>query len=167
MKVHRVHMGKDVCFICIDFDRPHSKEGKICLGWDYQPEEDNKYIQMMEALGLPADKIDYDAVYDALEEKRVCDRCAWFFQSGFSHVSDMVLGAHAIHHAYKNPVLRSDWFVDNFMWRGYIAREYDKSNGHRLRFYLDDIEKVREDVEKLGRPIRDSDREALRWSEEW
>ena len=145
-------MGKDVRFYCIDKGCPHNKE-KACLGWEYQPEEDNKYFDIMEALGMPpALKPDYQAVWNAFKDGKICERCTWFAKMG--QKSKMVLDTFDIHHSYSNPVLRSDWFIDHFVWGGEVAREYDRMHGEVYRFTREKIAEMRRDVEQLGRPIR-------------
>lgn len=152
-------MDKHVCFYCINNDNPHSAD-KICLGWDYEPEEDTKYLAIMKELGICNHKIDYNAVYKALDDGKVCDRCAWFFRSRAGIESPMVLGKHSIDHSHFDPVYRSDWFIDNFVRCGAIAREYDKNDGQRYRYTLQDIQEMRSDVLDMGKPIRDSDKAA-------
>ena len=158
-------MGKDVSFKCIDVNFPHS-DNRICMEWDYEPEKDDKYLQIIDKLNPEFQNcmdrffkttIDYNLVWDAFKDQKICDRCTWFFQSG--NKTPMLLGSCNIHHAYSNPVLSSDWFIDSFMYCE-KAREYDQSYGGCYRVDLDDVKEIRERVDFLGKPIRVSDREA-------
>ena len=151
-------MGKDVSFKCIDLNCPHSDD-KICMKWEYEPEEDDKYLQILDKLNVDYQfKIDYTIVWDTFKAKKICDRCTWFFQGGDK--STMLLGSFGIHHSYSNPVLMSDWFIDKFIWGVQLAREYDRSHGPCNRLTLKDIKRIRQDIDALGKPIRDSDKEA-------
>lgn len=130
----------------------------------HEPENDDKYMQILDMMNRDSESsesfsnIDYGRVWDAFKAGQICDRCTWFFQGGDK--SAMVLEKHHIHHANCNPVLRSDWFVDRFMWRGFTAREYDNSYAPCYRLFLEDIPKMHNDIESLEKPIRDSDKEA-------
>ena len=164
-------MGKDIHFYCIDLDYPH-EPNKICAKWEYQPEEDDKYCDLLDLLDATAHMdqdnklelkhkfdIDYNKVWDAFDNKKICPRCAWFFQGGCG--TPMILEGHHIQHGNSNPISRSDWFIDKLMvCIGTKAREYDSGHGCRDRLREDVIDSIKQQLEDLGTPIRTSDKEA-------
>ena len=127
------------------------------MGWEYEPENGDNYHEIMSRLQPESDEIDYGLVCNAFKEKHVCPRCTWFFQQG---ASEMILGVYDIHHGYSNPVLQSDWFIENFVYYQPKAREYDQSYGGCYRLDTNDAEEMKRRVRQLGTPIRPSDKAA-------
>lgn len=171
-------MGRDLLWYVLPKPLPaHDTTKKYCFGYEYEPE--NPKESFVEKIGTPDSVYDggdlseiakrlrahqkaiektYYESWDAPEEW--CPVCLMYSRSMFENV--MVLASHHVRHSYGNPVWSSRWNVKD-TWMGdsdsQFCRRFSRDRLYR-EISASDVARARRDLEDLGDPIRDSDREA-------
>lgn len=145
-----------------------------CFNWDCEPEKDTKYEEMFEILKNNINDrftwLNYLKVESKLD--KICPVCLWYYEH-YHEKLKIVLDNRTIGHSYSNPILGSDWFIDN-LYLGKDCRDYDREHGSVRTIDIIDIEYVYIKLNDLGIPKRESDKEAyeetldiLEWTKTW
>lgn len=126
-------MGKATVYYLIDEAAPHDRDG--CLGWDCEGEAHD-----VGASDAPK-----------------CSKCHWFGArwQDTEYVKDSLY----ISHAYSDPLLSSEWYIEN-LGIGTGGPSYSQEAGPVRRIVGEDVKDCIARTRDLAEPLRDWDREA-------
>jgi hypothetical protein len=164
-------MGRDIYWYAMQKTYEHDPSKSICIDLEYELEHctdvynkiyDKYHTDESEDLFLKhinKDKLG-ESYYWELTNKW-CPKCHLYVH-GLFH-SPLLIDEHHIQHSYSNPIWSSDWNVrDTYMGssRTDFIRHFSKDRLYR-EITIAEFEDVVERYNKIGKPIRDSDREAF------
>jgi hypothetical protein len=166
-------MGCDLCWFVVPTVIVHDTAKPLCLGLEFEPENDDEVAGAIHALRHGPDACrdayaKYAKEVEAIKHESVwgeqgaewCPACRMYARGLWD--TSLVLASQHIHHSYSNPIWRSDWCIrDLYMGKSRTPFLRRFSNTHMYReVTAEDVAHARRKVEDLGEPIRTSDKDA-------
>jgi hypothetical protein len=159
--------------MCLQFEFQGDKEDiendilTKALGEDYdfdyirnEEETLTDYCRRKTAYNEYIRNVQYDYMWGDEKKDCWCAKCL-LFARGF-YDNPLVVGHQHIHHSYSNPYWESDWNIKS-MYLGSSFTPFIKlfRNDNMYReITKNDIDSALEHIEQLGKPLRNSDKEA-------
>lgn len=173
-------MGRDLCWYVLPVNIEHDTTKPMCLGWDFQHDEDDVKYEIYEKVcvmeGREPDfnnvsmyrrnsefnNIVYEYQYgDKSDDASVwCPKCKMFANGIYD--SSLVVDSCHVQHSYSNPIWNSDWNVKDLYLGSSMSAFVKRFCNHRLyrEVTSDDVDAAYIKLERLGEPLRKSDKEA-------
>lgn len=173
-------MGRDLYWYVLPKKLEHDAKKQICLNWNYEPDDDDVNYELYEKLctlqgitpcfsninqyrkNQEIKQMIFEYTYGSKSEEKTmwCAKCHMFACGLYN--SPLLKDSCRVSHSYSNPIWRSDWNI-----RDLYLGERDSSfvklfSKDRLYYEVtnENVETGFEQIEKLGEPLRTSDKEA-------
>lgn len=165
-------MGKDVYFVVIKNPLCHEPHGRICWGWNYEPDDEDKAIAIRNlAPAITSNSnctppFDYN-IYD-MHENIICPVCKWFYNPCTPN-PEILIDSYNIYHKHSHPSCKSLFGILRLMSTspdpyltigtvGTIDNDYLHEIGPVKALNIGDVQKLENSIAVLGSPKRTSDK---------
>ena len=165
-------MGRDLSWYIIPKTLAHDSSKPVCLHLEFEPEKDDKgdllYTHFYPEDGSHDKKrqtLCQDLEYTHIEDTNA-EWCSLshLYMNGGLYFSKLVLEKYDVQHKYSNPIWNSDWNIKGFYMGSSTTpflRKFNQNHHMYREINAYDIANVVKHLERLGDPVRTSDKMAL------
>jgi hypothetical protein len=180
-------MGRDLNWYVIPRNIEHDTSKPLCLGWEFQKDEEEVRADIYEKVTGKSADFDYvqhegesstdywkrktkhneevqripgDYIWGDEKKNDWCPKCMMFARGFFEN--PIVVHSYDIHHSYSNPCWGSDWNIKGLYIgssSGDFARLFRNDCMYR-EIDNNDVKRAKEWINQLGEPRRTSDKES-------